>query len=139
MLTAPNRIINDDRPAKTILVSGPATPIKAAPYSPNLTLLGLKGTGLAMKIGGIRRSINAIGIKIVVNKSMCFKGLSVNLPKSLAVVSPNQCEVKACIASCIAIDKIIETITINISTNDKLLSILVSISGQTNSCSSIRD
>ena len=87
------------------LLSGPDIPTIATPNSSYFTLSGLNGTGLAAKIGGNPKSINTTGSRTVVYISICFKGLSVSRPRSLAVLSPSQCEEKACIASCTAIEK----------------------------------
>lgn len=115
--------------ARTKFVSGPAMPTSAAPYSPNFTRLGLNGTGLAAKIGGKPKIIKTTGNNIVVTKSICFSGLSVNRPKSLAVVSPSQWAVKACMASWKLIEIKMDKMTTIISPALKLLNILISIAG----------
>lgn len=93
------RNITPANPAITKLLKGPLTPIKAAPNSSYLTRAGLNGTGFAAKIGGKPKAIRNTGSKIVVYRSIWASGFSVKRPRSLAVVSPSQCDVKACIAS----------------------------------------
>ncbi len=85
--------------ASARFVSGPAIPTRAAPYSSNLTRDGLNGTGFAAKNGGNPDNIRTSGNKTVVKRSLCLSGFNVTLPKSLAVVSPSQWAVMACIAS----------------------------------------
>lgn len=100
VLSPPKRIPAAVTTASTRLVSGPASPTKAAPYSSHLTLFGLNGTGLAAKNGGNPRATRNIGSNTVVIRSMCFKGLRVSRPASSAVVSPSLCATKPCIISC---------------------------------------
>ncbi len=84
-------------------VSGPATPTSATPNSSYFTLFGLKGTGLAAKIGGKPSKISTTGSNIVVTRSICLSGFRLSRPCSSAVVSPSQWLVKACMASCVLI------------------------------------
>lgn len=93
------RNISPARIAINKLLSGPDMPMRAAPNSSYFTRAGLNGTGLAANIGGKPTAINITGNKIVVYRSICASGLSVRRPRSLAVVSPSQCDVKACVAS----------------------------------------
>ena len=71
--------------ANTRLVRGPTIATKATPHSPNRTLCGLNGTGLAPPNTGAPNINNTNGNKIVRNGSMCLIGLSDSLPSALAV------------------------------------------------------
>ena len=69
---------------------GPAAAIKAPSLFGFFKLNGLNGTGLAQpKINGLPVIINRNGTKNDPKNSKCFIGLRVNLPSSLAVLSPN--------------------------------------------------
>lgn len=114
-------------PARTRLVSGPASPTNATPNSSYLTRFGLNGTGLAAKIGGNPSSTITSGSKMVVARSMCFSGFTLNRPCSCAVVSPSQWLVKACIASCVLIAISSEATKKTISSEVKLPNIPISL------------
>ena len=64
------------------LENGPAKPTIATPNSLCRTLLGLNGTGRAIKNGGKCKRTSATGNSTDVIKSMCFIGLSVRRPSS---------------------------------------------------------
>lgn len=72
-------------------VSGPARETRAISLSPSLRLKGSIGTGFAApKITGEPDKIKISGSKILIIGSIWGFGLSVNLPASLAVGSPNR-------------------------------------------------
>lgn len=80
--------------------NGPARATLASPYFLSLKRLGLYGTGLAQanKNEDPEKSIIS-GTKSDPKTSICLIGLKVNLPASLAVVSPNLKAAKACMYS----------------------------------------
>lgn len=123
----PVLIINEAMTANAKLVSGPATPTRAAPISPHLTLFGLKGTGLAARNGTWKRRYDTTGSSMVVNGSICRSGLSDIRPASSAVVSPSHLAVKACIISCRTIENTRENNSTTISPVDRPLNIPLSI------------
>ena len=114
LATKPNRI------AINILEPGPAIETLRSPYFLSLIKLGLYGTGLAqanIKLDPVKTKNN--GSSIDPKGSMWGIGLSVNLPKFLAVGSPNLFAIQACPYSWTIIEKtsmaIDITMTINIS------------------------
>lgn len=97
----------------TILVSGPASETNARSFLPSCKLNGSTGTGFAAPIIGKCEIASARGSKIVKKGSMCFFGLSVNLPASLAVGSPSLSATNPCATSCKIAEKIRITRPIN--------------------------
>lgn len=71
--------------ARAKLDNGPAIDTRAEPNSSNFSRAGLKGTGLAAKIGTPKTRIVIIGSTTVVNRSMWSSGLKLMRPASDAV------------------------------------------------------
>ncbi len=76
--------------ANKIFVRGPERETRAMSLRPSLKLNGSIGTGFAppKMIGDVRNSMT--GRMMLMKGSMCFMGLRVNLPRSLAVGSPSR-------------------------------------------------
>jgi hypothetical protein len=113
-LFMPTLKISPAMTANIKFVSGPAMPTIAAPKAPHFRLYGSNGTGFAAPKGGSPRKSRTKGKRMVVNRSICARGLSVSLPSLEAVSSPSQWLVKACIASCKVIDIRMDTKTTEI-------------------------
>lgn len=77
--------------AITMFVNGPESATRATSFLPSFRLKGSIGTGFAApKITGEPDKSNIRGSKILIKGSICFFGLSVSRPASLAVGSPKR-------------------------------------------------
>ena len=89
------------------LVSGPTRETIAISFRPSFKLNGSTGTGFAApKTTGEPERIKIRGRAMLIKGSICFLGLRVSLPESLAVGSPRRSATKPCATSCKIAEKI---------------------------------